>query len=286
MPSLPLDIVDVFAEAPLEGNQLAIVHNAANLSAARMQDIAREMNFSETTFVLSHSAQRARVRIFTPGGELPFAGHPTIGTAWVLGRDQGSYILDLQAGSVTVTFAEDGVCWMAPPMPELTGTLAPKDAATLLNLSTNDLAPEYLPTLMRIGPEFAIIGVRDSSVLGNVNLNPEVRSRLLDAGVPVGSVFVFCESAGDEASPDYVARMFFDAGGLREDPATGSANSAFAIYLRDHCGNDRSRYLGRYVVAQGDYMHRPSRIYLDIRADSYHVGGRVVSVVRGELAAG
>ena len=278
MSSHPLDIVDVFAEAPLQGNQLAVIHNAADLSSERMQDIAREMNFSETTFVLNRSSERARVRIFTPGGELPFAGHPTLGTAWVLGREQGSYILDLEVGPVTVTFAQDGVCWMAPPMPEVTGTLSAADAAALVGLSETDLKIDYVPTLMRIGPEFAFIAVRDAQVLQGVTLNAEVRSRLLAAGVPAKSVFVFCEA--DIAGLDFAARMFFDAGGMREDPATGSANSAFAIYLRDHCGAAP----GRYVVAQGDYMLRPSRIYLDIKADSYQVGGRVVSVVRGELA--
>ncbi len=279
MSGLPLDIVDVFAQAPLEGNQLAVVHDAAALTTARMQDIAREMNFSETTFVLEHSEERARVRIFTPGAELPFAGHPTLGTAWVLGRTYGSYILDLKVGPVEVTFADDGVCWMAPPMPEATGTLDRADAAALLNIAIDDLASEYVPTLMRIGPEFVFIGVRDASVLAGVGLNAQVRTRLLEAGVPARSVFAFCESTD---STDYAARMFFDAGGIREDPATGSANSAFAIYLRDHCG----KAPGRYVVAQGDYMQRPSRIYLNIGKDAYQVGGRVQAVVRGTLATG
>lgn len=277
MPKLPLDIVDVFAEAPLEGNQLAVVHNAADLSTERMQDIAREMNFSETTFVLARNTERARVRIFTPGGELPFAGHPTLGTAWVLGRTQGSYVLDLEVGPVEVAFAGDGVCWMAPPMPETTGTLDTTDAAALLNITTADLASEYVPTLMSIGPQFVFIGVRDESVLAGVALNAEVRRRLIDGGVPARSIFAFCEST---ASIDYAARMFFDAGGIREDPATGSANSAFAIYLRDHCG----KAPGRFVVAQGDYIQRPSRIYLDISAESYRVGGRVQAAVHGELA--
>ena len=130
-------IVDVFAEAPLQGNQLAVVEDAAALTTERMQDIAREMNFSETTFVLERTNERAKVRIFTPGHELPFAGHPTLGTAWVLGRDQGSYILDLAVGPVQVSFDVSaiegdeggGICWMAPPMPEVTGKIDPADAA-------------------------------------------------------------------------------------------------------------------------------------------------------------
>ncbi len=275
-----LEIVDVFAEAPLQGNQLAVVQDAAELSPERMQDIAREMNFSETTFVLSHTAERARVRIFTPGQELPFAGHPTLGTAWVMGRQHGRYILDLQVGPVTVTFdgagADHGICWMAPPMPEVLGQLQGQDAAALLNIAVDELHSEYQPTLMQIGPQFAFIGVQDDAVLERSCLNAEVRQRLLGQGLAVGSVFVFCPSL----ATDYAARMFFDAGGLREDPATGSANSAFAIYLRDLCGLAP----GSYVVAQGDYIKRPSRIYLDIAQDGYRVGGKVQSVVVGELA--
>lgn len=274
---MQLNIVDVFAEAPLEGNQLAVVHDAAGLSERQMQDIAREMNFSETTFVRERSVDRASVRIYTPSHELPFAGHPTLGTAWVLGREQGTFTLDLAVGPVEVSFADDGVCWMAPPMPVSQGALSPEQAAELLNLSIEELNPAYAPAMLRVGPEFVFIAVRDDSVLARTGLDPEVRLRLLEEGLPVSSVFAFCESQ----ATDYAGRMFFDAGGLREDPATGSANSAFAIYLRDQCAKPP----GQYVVAQGDYMHRPSRIYLDIAADSYRVGGRVQAVVQGELSA-
>ena len=296
---LRLHVVDVFAEAALEGNQLAVVREAQDLSPERMQDIAREMNFSETTFVISESAERARVRIFTPQRELPFAGHPTLGTAWVLGRTRPGFTLDLDVGPVEVTFEPSlgeskegsGICWMSPPMPEILGTLPADDAASLLNLKVDELALDFAPTLMRIGPEFAIIGVRNDDVLSRTVLNVDVRKRLLSQGLAASSVFVFCPSdtkghaegdaEGDttDAPIDYAARMFFDAGGIREDPATGSANSAFAIYLRDLCGVAP----GSYVVAQGDYIKRPSRIYLHLEADSYRVGGKVQSVVVGEF---
>ena len=92
-------IVDVFAERPLSGNQLAVVHGAGRLDTATMQAIALETNFSETTFVIEERSDEARVRIFTPVRKLPFAGHPTLGTAWVLGRDRDSYTLDLPGGA-------------------------------------------------------------------------------------------------------------------------------------------------------------------------------------------
>jgi trans-2,3-dihydro-3-hydroxyanthranilate isomerase len=101
---MELTIVDVFAEQPLSGNQLAVVEGCADLIGDAMQDIAREMNFSETTFVIDQAEDRANVRIFTPAAELPFAGHPTLGTAWVLAGGKGRFILDLDAGAVPVEF--------------------------------------------------------------------------------------------------------------------------------------------------------------------------------------
>jgi len=243
-----------------------------------MQDIAREMNFSETTFVLEQTAERARVRIFTPASELPFAGHPTLGTAWALGREQKRFVLDLAVGPIEVTFDADGVSWMAPPMPTMLGHLPASDAAALVNLAPGDLADDFQPTMFDIGPKFVFIGVKDEAALAKCSLDPVVRSELLAQQLAVNSVFVFHEA--EEA--DYAARMFFDAGGIREDPATGSANSAFAIYLRDHCG----RAPGRYVVAQGDYISRPSRIYLDIAQDTYRVGGRVQPVAYPRQTSG
>ena len=280
-------IVDVFAEAPLQGNQLAVVEDAAALTTERMQDIAREMNFSETTFVLERTNERAKVRIFTPGHELPFAGHPTLGTAWVLGRDQGSYILDLSVGPVQVSFDVSdiegdeggGICWMAPPMPEVTGKIDPADAAKLLNLKPDDLDANYPATQIQVGPQFGFVGVRDETVLKNIRLNTDVREQLMARGLTVSSVFIFCATPESRFATDFAARLFFDAGGMREDPATGSANSAFAVYLRDLCGEMRTNL----VVAQGDYINRPSRIYLELSPDHYRVGGRVQSVAVGEL---
>ena len=275
-----LSIVDVFAETPLAGNQLAVVRDAANLSSERMQDIAREMNFSETTFVLNEAADRAAVRIFTPTSELPFAGHPTIGTAWVLGRNQSSYTLDLAAGAVTVTFdqGDSGVCWMSPPQPTLTGGVPPAAAAELVGLAETQLHGSFQPTLVSIGPNFLLVGVVDEAALAQATMNLDVRARLIDSGAAANSVFVFCPGV----QTDYSARMFFNVNGVREDPATGSANSGFAVYLRDQCGVAP----GRYVVAQGDQMGRPSRIYLELLETAYRVGGRVQSVVTGELDFG
>lgn len=278
-----LEIVDVFAEAPLQGNQLAVVDDASALTSEQMLDFAREMNFSETTFVLSKSPERAKVRIFTPDTELPFAGHPTLGTAWVLGRDKPVFTLDLAVGPVSVHFdpadansdVSSGICWMSPPEPQFHGPLDASSCAALLGIKPTDLAPNYPSTSVELGPKFGFIGVRDESILANLAIDTGVRAELLEQGMAVSSVFVFCEGS----HTDYAARMFFGASGLREDSATGSANSAFAIYLRDLCGVAPKRL----VVAQGDYMQRPSRIYLDTTQPDYRVGGRVQQVAVGEL---
>ena len=110
---MKLTIVDVFAEQPLAGNQLAVVQDCGSLSDEGMQAIAREMNFSETTFVMREGDAEADVRIFTPAAELPFAGHPTVGTAWVLSGGAGSITLNLKAGPVPVSF-DSGIGWMTP----------------------------------------------------------------------------------------------------------------------------------------------------------------------------
>ncbi|MFB3103336.1 MAG: PhzF family phenazine biosynthesis protein, partial [Pseudomonadales bacterium] len=130
---MKLTIVDVFAESLYAGNQLAVVEDVGQLDSETMQDIAREMNFSETTFVINRTDERARVRIFTPELELPFAGHPTLGTAWVLTGGEGTYTLDLDVGPVAVRFAE-GLGWISPPAVTLKGTFAGDAAAALLGV--------------------------------------------------------------------------------------------------------------------------------------------------------
>jgi trans-2,3-dihydro-3-hydroxyanthranilate isomerase len=274
---MKLTIVDVFAEARYQGNQLAVVENAADLPHERMQDIAREMNFSETTFVLSHTTDSAAVKIFTPSEELPFAGHPTLGTAWVLTQGRrNDIVLALAAGDVTVRFDNDpdrNMGWFTPPPASTGAAVDPAQAAELLGLSVADLDPELDPQLLTCGPTFPIIGVRSLSALQRVRVDLAVQRRL---GIP-GFPFAVCRG-GYSADADFAARMmFFDGVGLREDPATGSANAAFASYLRDR------GVTGRQIVEQGFEIRRPSRIYLDV-GTTLAVGGKVQLVADGQLA--
>ena len=248
------------------------MRNCAGLDAAAMQAVAAEMNFSETTFVLEEDQAEARVRIFTPTLELPFAGHPTLGTAWLLGRDRGVYALDLGAGRVTVTFAADGIAWMAPPPVNFGGTLPPATAAALLGLGEDDVDAVYPCRFAEVGPRFVLIGVATLAALRRAQVNPAVHAELAPAGGFL-CVFAFAKEAysGDA---DFGARMFFDAAGWREDPATGSANTAFAAYLR------ALGVTGSIIVEQGFEIARPSRLYLDIGA-TLRVGGKVRPVLTG-----
>lgn len=268
---MKLTIVDVFAEARYQGNQLAVVENAADLPDSVMQDIAREMNFSETTFVTAAAGGQAQVRIFTPGEELPFAGHPTLGTAWVLTGGTGSITLALGAGNVPVRF-EDGVGWLTPPPASAGEALSAAQAAALLGLSPEQLDASLDPQIVRCGPTFPIVGVASLEALRRVRVDLDVQRELAIPGFP----FAVCRG-GYSANADFAARvLFFDGSGMREDPATGSANAAFASYLRDR-GQSGAR-----IVEQGFEIRRPSRIHLHI-GDELAVGGRVVPVARGEL---
>ncbi len=272
---MKLTIVDVFAESLYAGNQLAVVEECAHLDGNAMQDIAREMNFSETTFVISRTAERARVRIFTPASELPFAGHPTLGTAWVLAGGEGKFILDLDVGAVNVRFAE-GLGWISPPAVTLKGTFASDAAAALIGLETKELDEGFPIRFAEVGPKFVLIGLKTLGALKAAKVNEVLYDKYLDEGFDVQCVFVFTsDSYSDDA--DFAARMFFRSPELREDPATGSANSAFAAYLKDLRGGEF-----QVVVDQGVEMKRPSRLYLKI-AESIEVGGRVQEVLRGEL---
>lgn len=272
-----LDIVDVFAEKKFAGNQLAVVRDAAGLDAAVMQTIAREMNFSETTFVTSEEPDAADVRIFTPAQELPFAGHPTIGTAWVLGRNHPAYTLRLGAGNVTVSFdTASGICWMAPPEPSLNALFDADRAARVVGLDPTDLDASLPAQFVAVGPEFVFIGLKDLATLKRAELDEAYHNAMVDEGLPAFGVFVFAPEAYS-ADADYSARLFFRAGGVREDPATGSANSVFAAYLRHHLASPID-----VIVEQGFEIQRPSRLYLKADEDIL-VGGKVQAVVEGTI---
>lgn len=282
-------IVDVFAERRFGGNPLAVVLDAAALSSEEMQSIAREFDFSETTFVCGppDAPGPCAVRIFTPASEIPFAGHPTLGTAWVVrslaGGNAPSVTLALGVGDVRVEFRADERgenAWMRPPAPELGAEVSRSAAACVLGLRDKDIATELPAQSVGVGISFWLVPVRDRDALRRCEADVrEFRAEVAPGGA-IG-VLAFCRQR-DASVPDLAARMFFDAGGMREDPATGSAAACLAAWLSQHRVTGGERVDVR--VAQGCEMGRPSLLHLRADApDRVEVGGGVVPVARGRL---
>ena len=297
--------VDVFAERPLEGNALAIFTDARGLSSAEMQAIARETNLSETTFILPRAPEIERergihVRIFLTTEEVPFAGHPTLGTAsWLywnhpLFRGANEITLDLGVGPITVRFTrpqagEIGVFGtMRQKDPAFGDTLNTADdrvaLADALNLSIEDLDPTLPAQIVSTGMAFCIVPLRSLEVANGLRINAQNSRRFLER---VGAKFFFCITpANANSEAQWHARMQFDSG---EDPATGSASGCTISYLVRH-GLAASRQ--PIVIEQGIEMLRPSRIHVSAtlsQRDGHEyvsevfVGGRTIPVAMGRF---
>jgi trans-2,3-dihydro-3-hydroxyanthranilate isomerase len=271
------EIVNVFAEHLGGGNPLAVVQDAGTLDSAEMQRIATQFNLSETTFVTARTADTATVRIFTPAAELPFAGHPSVGTAWVLSEGRGGISLQLPIGRVATSADGDGRLWIEAPSPTLGERGDPETCARLVGLNAAALHPELPPQAAAVGPRFLLLPLAAAHTLTEVRLDEGLHQALLAAGHPYDAVFLFAEQAPG-ADGDYAARMFFRTPEWREDPATGSANLCLAAYLQAQRGAPQA-----FTVAQGDAMGRPSRLALRADGDRYALGGRVQRFARGEL---
>lgn len=289
MSSLPFFIVDVFAESKYAGNQLAVVRHASDLSSDEMLKIAREMHFSETTFVLSEQAREGGydVRIFTPGGEVPFAGHPTLGTAWVLRNeilksDISSITLNLKVGQIPVTFEAD-ILWMKQVAPTFGQTLTPARLSPVINLEQADFDTRFPIQEVSTGLPFIIVPLKGMDAVKRARISLDKLYPMIDT---LDAKMIFLFSTETYAPENQInARMFGDAYGVPEDPATGSANGCLAGYLAKY------RYFGsdeiNVRVEQGYEIHRPS--ILQLRASKrdevfdIKVGGQVFLVARGEL---
>ena len=285
-------LVDVFAERRFAGNPLAVVRDAGDLDAPSMQRIAREFGFSETTFLTSppESAEPA-VRIFTPAEELPFAGHPTLGTAWVIREHLRSarppaLALALGVGLVAVSFeaAPEGgeIVWLTAPPVELARRPDPSRVAAALGLAPGDLADDLPVREVRAGVHQLLVPLASLSALRRARLDLVAFAPLAAEGFPP-HVYGFAREHEGSGRPLH-ARMFFEAGGVREDPATGSATACLGAYLLTHAGLGE-RFSLR--IEQGVEMGRPSLLRLEVTgpaaAAKIRVGGRVVEVARGEL---
>lgn len=295
-------VLDVFTDTPLAGNPLAVVLDAGDLDTRRMQAIAREFNLSETVFVSAaeNPAHSARLRIFTPAVELPFAGHPTIGTACLLAHerfegaatpDDAMVVLEEEIGPVRCAVELNGEALAATfDVPRL-----PKDAdipidpiavARALDIDPGEIGFEnHEPSLFAVGLPFLFVPVASLEVLAKAR--PD-KARWLDAfprGQMPTDAYVYCRSTERQASA-YRARMFGPAAGIDEDPATGSAASAFAGVVQRFDGLDE--HMRSIEIEQGFEMGRPSIIRVDMEAaegelSAVRIGGAAVIVARGEL---
>lgn len=284
-------ILDVFARRPFEGNQLAVFPSAAGLTTNQMQAIAREMHFSETTFILDDkpNARGFPVRIFTPAMEVPFAGHPTLGTAWViwdriLNQATDRVMMDLAVGVVPVDIHDDGERLVMKQVPPEFGDTCPAErAAAVLGLTPDEIDERFACQEVSTGIWFLIVPVRTLDAVRRIKVNRVEYDRLVDE-MQAKAVLAFCPETVSADCHLHV-RVFCDWYDVPEDPATGSANGCLAAWLVRH------RYSGKSDVElfaeQGFELGRPSRLWLSACPEgdriSVRVGGRVVPVAAGRL---
>jgi trans-2,3-dihydro-3-hydroxyanthranilate isomerase len=270
-------IVDVFTDTPLEGNQLAVFTDASDLSGERMQRAARETNLSESVFVVGRGdGADARIRIFTPATELPFAGHPVLGTAYVIGSESGADKVTLQteAGAVPITLTrERGEAvfgQMEQPIPASQPFHQVDELLAAVGVKRSELPVEAY----RQGPVHVYVMLASEAEVAALQPNFDALGRL-------GAIGVSC-FAGE--GTHYKTRMFGIGLGVTEDPATGSAAGPLAVHLARH---GRIPYGTRIEIRQGEEIRRPSILYaqVDGGADGLErvlVGGSAVIVARGE----
>ncbi len=288
---LAYHVVDVFTQQPLEGNPLAVFPDARGLDAATMQRIARELNLSETTFVLAPASAEAagRVRIFTPSSEMQFAGHPTIGTAYVLRRlgrvpvNTTAFALEEGVGPVTVRIdsGDDPMIWLATPPISKGRTFDRARCARALGLDERDLLEDVPCRVYSAGNPNLYVALADARAVDRVQVDTTTLQTLLaDEPSPL-CLFAFAPTPDGAYS-----RMFAPALGVPEDPATGSATGPLAAFMMEHNlinGTDGTRF----VSEQGTKMGRRSLLHVLIRGehgcDAIEVGGHVAPLAVGTM---
>lgn len=277
-------IVDCFAENKYQGNQLAVFIPDCPIATEEMQQIANEIGFSETTFILSDKQENGGydVRIFTPAIEVPFAGHPTLGTAHVIHHvleqdTSDKVLLNLQAGQIPVRV--DGTALiMSQNQPEFGEILDAESVAGALSLTADDIRNDYPVQWVSTGLEAVIVPLKSLDALEKCHVNYDERQRFIDEHYACNILFFA------EAEDGLHARVFMEDPGFLEDPATGSANGCLAAYLLKH--DFYSAQNLSYIVSQGNEMGRPSKLQVhaafDGNAYTIEVGGHAYIVAEGD----
>ena len=278
MRTLRYVVVDVFTDRPLAGNQLAVFTDARGLSSDTMQALAREVNFSESVFVLpKERGGHARMRIFTPTRELPFAGHPVLGTAFVLAAPMQLQVITLEtgAGNIGVALEREGprivFGWMVQPIPNVTSVDDPGPLFAALGVAGSILPVERYD----LGPQHVFVALTSPDAVAAVRPDLRALASATDAGI---NVF-----AGE--GERYKTRMFAPVHGVAEDPATGSAAGPLAVHLLRH---GRIASGQTIVIDQGAELGRPSQLHARAygtkeRIERVEVGGAAVVVAHGEF---
>jgi trans-2,3-dihydro-3-hydroxyanthranilate isomerase len=273
---IPFRLVDVFTERPLAGNQLCVVPDAEAVPEELMPQLAQEIGFSETTYVLESGGDRYRMRIFTPGSELPFAGHPTLGTAFTLvseGIVTTPVTQSVPAGEIEVEVDLDrGSARMKQMPPTFGKQIDDRELLAAANgLDTDQLHPDLPAQVVSTGLSHLIVPARSEAAVAAAERNPAALETLLETA-GTDAVYLFASDADGEAK----ARMFDVTRGIGEDPATGSAAGPLGAYL---AARGVAGMPGTVVIRQGEEIGRPSVLHAQVEAegDSWrvHVGGGV-----------
>ena len=287
-------IVDVFTESRLAGNQLAVFRDCTELSTSAMQAIANEMHFSETTFITSEEPSDGGydVRIFTPNYELPFAGHPTLGTAYIIQsqiirKPVKSVVLNYKVGQIPVTFSYRGgtpdEIWMRQRYPAFGKTFDRRRIARILGLRTSDVDSKFPVQLVSTGVPFILVPLASLRAIKGIRIDQPALKKLFEESKTT-LIFVFTRETYSEKN-QLNTRGIGTSDTIPEDPATGSANGCLAAYLVKH------RYFGKpevnIRVEQGYEINRRSLLLLHaqetLKGIEINVGGRVQSVASGEF---
>jgi len=290
--------LDVFTSTLFEGNQLAVFPEPTGLEPAQMQRIAQEMAFSETTFIFPPEGEGdVRMRIFTPGEELPMAGHPTIGSTFALaeegviapGHDRFVFELGIGPTPVSLEWKDDRLAfaWMTQPLPTFGDPIDDRSAlAAAVGLAPSDLVGKLPVQAVSCGVPFLFVPLTTRRAVDSVAIDRKALARCAErAGLPELPVFFFTTEAGGDET--VYSRMLAPGFGVAEDPATGGASGPLGSYLLHHrvVTPDKARNM---ISLQGVAMRRPSRIHISIESQGsaitqVRVGGQSVLVGRGEI---
>ena len=299
MPTLRYLHLDVFTSNPFEGNQLAVFPEPGDLSAETMQKIAREMAFSESTFIYPPEGPGdVRMRIFTPAEELPMAGHPTIGTPFALTIEgtiaaaRPDWVFELGVGPTPVSLeweaARLAFAWMTQPLPEFGPSIDDRTAmAAALGIEPAALTQGLPIQVVSCGVRFLFVPLATRAAVDAVAIDRRALVRSCEAaGIEELPVFIFTSETGNDDATVY-SRMLAPGFGIAEDPATGGASGPLGSYLLHH-GVVSPAAAGAILSLQGVAMGRPSRVHVSIdgepgRITRVRVGGQAVLVGRGEL---